>query len=229
LRYLKKILTVAEIEFILGADNPDAALWSLWACKETAYKIARKISAAAAFLPCRWNARLNPIVSAFPAACGGVSERLKKNIYSLRIEDSPQLAAENVNMPAKEFWEGEVTTGEETFFVRLFCTENYVHCLGSDNPAALGEIVFGVDQLPASPTQEITVPSLFVRDRLIRRLADYFHADYRNFEIRREKEKGELHPPVVYSENRKYPVDISLSHDGLLAAYAFSSILHTRS
>jgi hypothetical protein len=40
---------------------------------------------------------LNPAVSAFPAACGGVSERHKNNIYSLRIEDSPQLAAESFN------------------------------------------------------------------------------------------------------------------------------------
>ena len=42
---------------------------------------------------------MNPTVSAFPAACGGVSERHQNNIYSLRIEDSPQLAAESFNFP----------------------------------------------------------------------------------------------------------------------------------
>jgi hypothetical protein len=41
---------------------------------------------------------LNPSASAFPAACGGVSERMKKHYYSLRIEDSPQFTAENFNI-----------------------------------------------------------------------------------------------------------------------------------
>jgi len=31
----KKILTDAEIEICKNAENPDMALWSLWACKET--------------------------------------------------------------------------------------------------------------------------------------------------------------------------------------------------
>lgn len=53
-RFLKKILTVAEIDFVQNAENPDKALWSLWACKETAYKVIKKKCVDAAFLPCRW-------------------------------------------------------------------------------------------------------------------------------------------------------------------------------
>ena len=53
-RFLKKILTNAEIKFVQNAGNPDAALWSHWACKETAYKVIKKSFPDAAFLPRQW-------------------------------------------------------------------------------------------------------------------------------------------------------------------------------
>jgi len=53
-RFLKKNLTNAEIEFVQNAENPDAALWSHWACKETAYKVIKKSSSDTAFLPRQW-------------------------------------------------------------------------------------------------------------------------------------------------------------------------------
>jgi phosphopantetheinyl transferase (holo-ACP synthase) len=53
-RFLKKILTNAEIEFIQHAENPDVALWSHWVCKETAYKVIKKTFPDAAFLPRQW-------------------------------------------------------------------------------------------------------------------------------------------------------------------------------
>ena len=53
-RFLKKILTDAEIGFVRNAENHDLALWSLWACKETAYKVTIKKSPGARFLPRRW-------------------------------------------------------------------------------------------------------------------------------------------------------------------------------
>jgi len=53
-RFLKKILTNAEIEFIQNAENHDTTLWSHWACKETAYKVLKKSFPDAAFLPRQW-------------------------------------------------------------------------------------------------------------------------------------------------------------------------------
>ena len=57
-RYLRKILTNAEIEIVQEAENQDRALWSLWACKETAYKVVRKTSVGAPFLPRLWSVQL---------------------------------------------------------------------------------------------------------------------------------------------------------------------------
>jgi phosphopantetheinyl transferase (holo-ACP synthase) len=53
-RFLKKILTDAEMEFVKNSENSDEALWSFWACKETAYKVIKKTFPDAAFLPKRW-------------------------------------------------------------------------------------------------------------------------------------------------------------------------------
>jgi len=53
-RFLKKILTDAEIEMVKSAANPDALLWSFWACKETAYKVMKKKSPDSPFIPGRW-------------------------------------------------------------------------------------------------------------------------------------------------------------------------------
>ena len=64
-RFLKKILTVAEIDFVQNAENPDKALWSLLACKETAYKVIKKSYVDAAFLPRLWKV----ILKNHEAAC----------------------------------------------------------------------------------------------------------------------------------------------------------------
>lgn len=59
-RFLKKVLTVAENEFIRKVDNPAAAVWSFWAAKEAAYKAMKKADNFASFLPRRWEVCLRP-------------------------------------------------------------------------------------------------------------------------------------------------------------------------
>jgi len=54
LRFLKKVLTDAEIELVENVPNRDAILWLLWAAKETAYKVVRKSCSTVSFLPRRW-------------------------------------------------------------------------------------------------------------------------------------------------------------------------------
>ena len=64
-RFLKKILTDAEIEFVERAENPDTALWSIWACKETAYKVIKKSFSDTAFIPKRWQVTFRKIKSKY--------------------------------------------------------------------------------------------------------------------------------------------------------------------
>ncbi|MEN6375040.1 MAG: 4'-phosphopantetheinyl transferase superfamily protein [Smithella sp.] len=184
-RYQKKILTNVEIEFVNDSENPDKVLWSLWACKETAYKAIRKSYAGLSFLPRQWSVQLN-----------GYDKMLT---------------------------EGEVVIpGLNTVFVRLFyLPEGCVHCVGADNWADLDNIIWGMETLQEFTAGESIEPSLFVRECLVRKLAELYQLNSRKLEIRREKEGGELQPPQLYYENRKASCDISLSHDGKFVAYAF--------
>jgi phosphopantetheinyl transferase (holo-ACP synthase) len=184
LRYLKKILTTAEIEFVAHVDDPDTALWSLWACKETAYKIIKKSDENASFLPRLWTVQPK-------------KTEKKQNEFEV------------------------ILPGKEAIFISLFPTGNYVHCVGADDLSMLDKIICSVDQLPAVDVEKVISASSFVRERLTERLADYFHLNYRDIEIRREKKEGALYIPCVYYEDKRYPVDISLSHDGWFVAYAF--------
>jgi phosphopantetheinyl transferase (holo-ACP synthase) len=190
LRFLKKILTSAECEFVSAAEDPNIALWSLWAGKETAYKIIKKSTDKASFLPRFWTVQPR-------------KSRKKKNDWEV------------------------ILPGEEKIFIRLFPAENYVHCVGSNDLSALDKIICGVAQMSAADIENINMPSTFARERLALALADHFHLNSRDIEIRREKKEGELRPPCVYYEKKKYPVDISLSHDGRFVAYAFTSASKT--
>ncbi|NTW76290.1 MAG: 4'-phosphopantetheinyl transferase superfamily protein [Syntrophaceae bacterium] len=189
-RYLKKILTSVEIEFVYDSENPDKVLWSLWACKETAYKAIRKSYPGLSFLPRQWSVRLNG--------------------YD------------------KMFTEGEVIIpGVNTVFARLFyLPEGCVHCVGADNRADLDNIIWGIEPLPEFTSGEIIEPSSFVRKCLVRKLAGLYQLNFRELEVRRAKEGGELQPPQLYYENRETSFDISLSHDGKFAAYAFLKQLY---
>ena len=79
-RFPKKVLTVSEVEFVQNAQNPARALWSFWACKETAYKIIKKINPDASFLPRQWVVCLSPPSRHFIDAIVLVSEN--QTIYS---------------------------------------------------------------------------------------------------------------------------------------------------
>ncbi|HNS56536.1 MAG TPA: 4'-phosphopantetheinyl transferase superfamily protein [Smithellaceae bacterium] len=184
-RYLKKILTSAEIEFICNSEYPDKALWSFWACKETVYKTIRKSYAGLPFLPRQWSVRLN-----------------RRNSM---------------------FTEGEVIiAGADPVFVRIFdLPAGCMHCIGADNLTDLNDIIWGIEILPESASGEDNEPSSFGRRCLTRKLAGLYQLNFRELEVRRGTEGGELQPPQLYYENKKTPFDISLSHDGKFVAYAF--------
>lgn len=79
-RFLKKILTDAEIEYVKNADNPDLALWSLWACKETAYKVMKKNFSGTAFIPRRWQILLTKAHSDYSEGEVQISEKVGVHI-----------------------------------------------------------------------------------------------------------------------------------------------------
>jgi len=59
-RFIRRVFSGAEEEFIATADDPDVLLWALWAAKETAYKIASKINILSVFTPRDYHVVLSP-------------------------------------------------------------------------------------------------------------------------------------------------------------------------
>lgn len=50
-RFLSKICSVDEQQLILSASDPHTTLWTLWACKEAAFKAIQKENNNARFIP----------------------------------------------------------------------------------------------------------------------------------------------------------------------------------
>lgn len=180
-RFLKKILTDTEIEFIKKMERPVAALWSLWACKEAAYKVKIKSFPDILFIPRRWQVVFNKLQS--------------------------------------EYSEGEVIIpGKGSVYIRLFSNNQYVHCVGADSFDVLDQVIWSVEALPEE--KEIN-PSLFLRDRLGKKLAKNLSLNFHDIRIRRTKINGEFQQPRIYVGGKETDIDISLSHDGRFVAYAF--------
>jgi hypothetical protein len=205
LRFLKKILTDDEISLVKESDVPDAALWSIWACKEAAYKVVRKMTGGAAFIPRRWS------VLWVDASGGGRC----------------------VAPPAAGFAETERQSATMSGFVMIpdfseipFClhvTHMYVHSIASDTCRALGAAKWQVDTLPPEMAEETSAPSSFVRQCLIGYLAEMLGLDRREIEVIRPVKTGLPEPPLVYLNGCRAAIDISLSHDGDFTAFSFIS------
>ena len=204
-RYLKKILTDTEIEQVRCSDNPDATLWSIWACKEAAYKVIRKQSSGAAFLPRHWTVHFRHPSSA-------VEHQGSKTSEAPPADQAPTA-----------FAAGDVEISEKKsipFF--LFSSLSYVHCLAADCFDILDEVIWRVDVLPAGHDQKDRDPSVFARSCLAHALSSFLRDDQSQIKILRDREKdGELQPPAVYLNGIKTGIDVSLSHDGQFVAYAF--------
>mgnify|MGYP001767381018 CR=1 FL=1 len=165
-----------------NADNSDRALWSIWACKETAYKVIKKTSPDAAFTPRRWRTVLKKNQSAYS--------------------------------------EGDVIIPDRgRVYVRLFYTPEYVHCIGVNNFAEVKKLIWNVESLPQ---EKETDPSVFLRCRLEKKLAQNLSVNAHQIQIRRISICGELQPPCVYLDNKKTAIDVSMSHDGRFIAYVYS-------
>ncbi len=129
-RFLKKILTDAEIEYVKNADNPDLALWSLWACKETAYKIVKKKLPAVAFVPRQWNVVLKTNRSKYAEGKVGI---LGKGGVPVRLFSNPDyvhcVGTDNLKVLNKLIWRVEALPEKEKINPSLFLRRCVTHDL----------------------------------------------------------------------------------------------------
>ena len=174
--------------------DSEAALWSFWAAKEAAYKVVLKKNGREAFIPNRWSVRYR------------VSQDLPE-------PHSPLQGACR---------DGEVVIpGCSRIFVRLFAFPSYLHCIASDTTEGMNQMIARVDRLPGQEDFLPADPSLFVRSRLLRSLADHLRLPTEDMKVVRKPGRNGLGPPLLYIEGIESAIDLSISHDGSYVAYAY--------
>jgi phosphopantetheinyl transferase (holo-ACP synthase) len=194
LRFINRVFTHNEKKLIFKSANPNAVLWALWAGKETAYKIVKKTHPTAPGVPSFYEVRMV----------------LEEGHDATEVTSANEPISSIVDTPC-----GRI-------HCRYFITRDYVHCIGSvDLPEVLDSIIWQVSRINPVSMMSQHYESICVRDALKRHLSVYLDESPEDIDTRRVKDSNGLGPPFVYVNDRKTNIDVSLSHDGRFAAYAF--------
>jgi hypothetical protein len=215
-RFVKRVFTAREAELIAGSGSPDTALWMLWAAKEAAYKVARKLAPDVIFAHSRYE--VIPAEGALEPGDVGTSV-LRSGRVGLR----------------------DLAGLDGAFFpVEWRLSPTFVHCIAMSPGGDFHSLRIAIsarddidrDTAAYEPTERERV-SLAGRERpaeslAVRRLARALAAEVGlgEVEIVRERNGSALGPPRLYSRGGAAPLDgwdITLSHDGELVAVVLSS------
>jgi hypothetical protein len=215
-RFVKRVFTAREAELVASSASPDTALWMLWAAKEAAYKVARKLAPDVIFAHSRYE--VIPDEGALDP--GGVGTSV---LRSGRVSLSGLAGLDDACFPVE--W-------------RLSPT--FVHCIAMSAGGDFHSLRIAisarddVDRGTAlyEPTERERASlagrlrpaeSLAVR-RLARALAA--EAGLGEVEIVRERHGPVYGPPRIYARGGASPLDgwdITLSHDGELVAVVLAT------
>lgn len=219
-RFVARVFTVREAQLIAASAAPDAALWMLWAAKEAAYKVAKKLRSDAIFAHSRYEV----------------------------VPDAPELVLEpraGSSRPGGHVrLRGIAGLGDARFPIEWKSSASFVHCVALDAAGDFSSLRIAIvshDELDqARYDHELTerelaslsaarpAESLAVR-RLARALAS--EAGLGAVEIVRERIGSTFGPPRLYPRGGAEPLagwDITLSHDGDLAAAALGRLTTAR-
>ncbi len=193
-RFINRVFTPREKELISRAESQDAVLWALWAGKETAYKLVKKLDPSATSVPRLYEVSLN---------CAEESVRLSSGSDTLT---------------------GFVDTPYGRIEIKVLITSDYVHCIGTTSASdEIDALVWHVARISPGSQASPDYESAFVRKVLKLHLSTHYDESPENIEIRRVKSPYGLGPPFLCISGEPAAIDLSLSHDGLFAAYAFAA------
>ena len=195
-RFRKRILLPEEEHLMLTDRQPDAMLWALWTGKEAAYKALQKDQLDITSIP---------------------------RLYQVQFDRTEEMEPPVSLLPGERRLLGTVATPRGNINLETLITASYVHSIATSfTPAAGTRIVWQVERMPCndpSPAYE----SFYVRAAAKRHLAQYLPGSSpQDIDIRREQGLRGLGPPSVYLREQVTAIDISLSHEGAFAAYAFA-------
>lgn len=179
----------------MSSVNADVMLWALWAGKESAYKVVSKSYPAVPSVPRAYNVSFDKDVMQLSRSCSVCY------IFS-----------------------GAVRTPCGSILIKTFQTHDSIHCIGaSESPEGLDSVIWGVKRISKSLNAPPHFESSAVREAAKEHLSLYLNWKPDEIEIRRLKGPRGLEGPIVYVNDRRAGVDISLSHEGEFVAYAFAT------
>jgi phosphopantetheine--protein transferase-like protein len=112
---------------------------------------------------------------------------------------------------------GKVITPREELALRVTLTADWVHALAAGSEEDLERIRQRVESLEGTGSD--VDPSAFVREILLREITRFLGCTAGDFSI--VKDAGISDAPHVLFRNRLLAAEVSLSHDGRFAAFAF--------
>jgi len=206
-RFIHRVFCENEQNIICAAAVPDRALWTLWAAKESAFKIYAKRTPNPAFSHRKF--------ICLPRSAGDFSS--KKQV--LLTVDCPGELSVDIQVKLRESCIHACGTagghGKSAQRWMLHGSERI------DQRRAESVTDDGLaQQFSAAERISIQTPqSAQVRIALKQALAAHQKTDTARMQIIRPRQRGKPQPPYLLIDDRPSPIDISLSHHGRWVAW----------
>ncbi len=210
-RFLGRVFTKQERDRIAGAERPETLLWVFWAAKEAAFKVVSRDDPTV-----RSTTRRYDILLDVGYECKTVNGAEKSAGPVAPIGQDPCRAADPSGM-SEMCLAGRAITPRGELALRIIVTNDYVHALSAATKSDLDSVFQRVDRMDVG--EDPGGASDFVRRQLLREIARCLDCPLGELSVGKEP-LGPGAPFVLYRE-QPLAVDISLSHDGRFAAFAF--------
>ena len=195
-RFIDRVFSECERQQILNCSEPDFLLWSLWAGKETGYKVICKANADVTAAPRRYEVKLDipeKIVKEDRSFMSGVVETPYDPVFVRIFTGNGYIHCVGIESRSEAI--NSVIWGVQKI-----------------KKMQEGETCYSPDTASAR-----------VRELAKRRISLHLKRDIEDIDILRLKGPHGLGSPIVSIKGKKALVDISLSHDGNFVSYAFLS------
>jgi phosphopantetheine--protein transferase-like protein len=193
-RFINRILTKIEQQYLYKADDKNAFLWSLWSAKEASYKSYQKQNLGSLFSPIKFEISENTLIKI-------IESNFKSPVNGIVIYKNVNVAA---LIPVAINWP----------------TETCVHCVSTFTGKNQIAENLHCKLMKLQRVEDYTVQSLQVRALAKLLLEDHnINAEIVRPEIK-VKDYKKAGPPRLIFNNQLLNHEISLSHDGRWLAVA---------
>ena len=192
-KFIRRVFTDDEKQFIARSDDPDGILWRLWAAKETAYKVISKSNPGISSAPRKYQVCISSpmkgcTVKGIVKTPDGADGRIQVTIY--HYGDVVHCIGSSLS------WDSE---------------KQVIHGVDKID-----------DGYPPDYGQSSQYVSDLVRHIAGVRIAQHVPCDQKDIHFSKTTSACGQAYPIVQIDNQTCQIDISFSHDGRFVAYAFS-------